>query len=253
MKKIIFCYPTDTQPISITGKNCELKCKHCKGYYLEHMVITPNINYESFLISGGFTKQGKLPINKNTVQLLKKLKKKNKKINIHAGLVNEKDAKKLAKYADAVSFNFLTNNKIIKTVYNLKKTEKDFINSYKLIQKYCRVVPHVLIGFGNELNSLKLLKEINCQEVTFIILNPIKLNRKIRIERIKKILDFAKKNFKKVNLGCLRPKKGTKLNRKIEQVSLKYVDLIVNPCKETVELAKKRGYKIKIKKECCSL
>ncbi|RLE50075.1 MAG: hypothetical protein DRJ33_07710 [Candidatus Methanomethylicota archaeon] len=61
--------------ISITGSRCELLCKHCQGHYLSQMIPaeTPEKflavieklakkDVKGILVSGGFDRSGKLPL-----------------------------------------------------------------------------------------------------------------------------------------------------------------------------------------------
>ena len=76
-EKRLFCYYPETKfpSISITGNNCALNCKHCNQHYLQHMIpattpdelyaVSKHINSQGavgFLLSGGFTKDSKLPL-----------------------------------------------------------------------------------------------------------------------------------------------------------------------------------------------
>lgn len=245
-KKIIIVKP-HTQTISVNN-NCKLNCSHCKGYFLKEMDKEIDYSYESFLISGGCDEKGKIPID---IKLLKKLKSQNKKINVHPGLVNEKTACLIGEYANVVSFDFIMDNNTIQNQYNLKnKTEQDIINSYLLLKKYCRVVPHLMIGFGNEKLGIDKLYKLGESEVCFIILkkyNKIENNLvEPTIEKIEEILKYARPKFKKISLGCMRP-----LNRKfeIDKIAIKYVDLIVNPHHNlTFE-----DFDVEYKDECCCL
>jgi hypothetical protein len=78
--------PTAFPTISVTGKNCALKCKHCEGIVLEtmHPVIQPQQLYdlcqklklegaEGCLISGGCLPNGSVPVER----LQKPLEKSN--------------------------------------------------------------------------------------------------------------------------------------------------------------------------------
>lgn len=235
----------DTQTISCTC-SCDLHCEHCQGYFLKGMDKDIDFDKESFLISGGCDKQGHVDLD---FGLMRDLREQDKKINVHPGLVDEETAKKIGKYADCVSFDFITDNKVIKDIYHLDKTEDDFIESYKLLKKYCRVVPHIMIGLGNEMRSIKKLRELGEQEVCFIILTKHpKIHNDLKeptLEEIEKVLKEGRK-FEFVHLGCMRP-----LDRKdeIDPMAVKYVDSIVNPSKK-VDFS---GMDVVEKHCCCTL
>jgi len=219
--------PVNTQAISVTGDKCPLNCVHCQGYFLKSMSTKPNYDYESFLISGGCDLEGKVPID---IGLLRKLKAKNKKINVHPGLVDEHRAMMFGRYADVVCFDFVSDSSVINSIYNLRKTEQDFINSYLFLKRHTRVVPHIMIGFGNEIRSLSILKKLGASEICIIILMKHKRIRnnleEPTVNCVENILKRARGMFDIIHLGCMRP-----LDRKkeIDPIAAKYVDTMVNP------------------------
>ncbi len=203
---------------------------------------------DSFLISGGCDADGRVGID---VSLLKDFKEKGKRVNVHPGLVDEKTAVEIGKYADAVSFDFVTDDEVIRRAYNLDKTEEDFIESYNILKKHCaRVVPHVMIGFGNERRSLDKLHSLGEKEVCFIVLmkHPQVKNdlEEPSVGYIEDVLKHARGMFDKIHFGCMRP-----LGRKkeIDEMAVKYVDSIVNPSKD-VDFD---GVEVEEKRVCCCL
>jgi len=226
--------------------SCAQKCVHCQGYFIEGMQQDIDENSESYLISGGCDSRGCIDFD---FDLMADMKKLGKKINVHSGLVDEKTAKEIGKYADVVSFDFVTDDKVIKEIYHLDCSEKDFVDSYKLLKKYCRVVPHIMIGFGNEKRSIDKLRELGEHQVTFIILtkHPSIKNdlQEPTLEKIEEVLKYGRK-FELVSLGCMRPLARKK---EIDQVAIKYVDIIVNPHKD-VDFS---GMDVVEKQMCCSI
>jgi len=88
-EKIKFFYPNKTLTISLTGEFCDRHCLHCNGVYLKGMTPKEDAikklkegDYLSVLVSGGFNEEGKIPLIQN-INLLKKIKRFNKKILIH--------------------------------------------------------------------------------------------------------------------------------------------------------------------------
>jgi len=97
---------------SLTGKNCELNCLHCKKILLDTMnlfngsdetiknITESNMKrrLKGILISGGFDAEGKLPIN-DFLKKISMLKKNcpNLKILVHSGFTSYKEAEKLKK------------------------------------------------------------------------------------------------------------------------------------------------------------
>lgn len=253
MKTITFAYPSKTAVISVTGKSCELNCRHCQAKYLQHMDSIDNFNKDvkSILLSGGFDKNGGVPITEEHLKHLKKYR-----LNIHPGLVDEKQAKLLGKYAHSISFDFPAGNDVIKKVYGLNKTMKDYIKSYKLLKIHCEnVIPHICIGLGgNELKAVNLLANQGFDELVLLALIPNEFFK--NPPSIEKLIGIIKKirkmhPAKTISLGCMRPK--GEYRKELDIKALEYVNKIVMPHKDAVESAKKQGFKIKEKHECCVL
>jgi len=217
-----------TQTIAMNSF-CELNCEHCKGYFLEGMQGEIDESVNSYLISGGCCADGSVPLDFN---LMKDMRTSGKKINVHSGLVSEDTAKKLGRYADVVSFDFISDDKIIKSNYHLDKKEEDFVESYKLLRQFARVVPHLLIGLGNEKRSMDLLRKLGCTEIAFIVLMKLPgIENDLKeptLDYIENVLKYGRK-FELVHMGCMRPM-AKKLE--IDQMAIKYVDSIVNPHKD---------------------
>ncbi|MCD6208587.1 MAG: radical SAM protein, partial [Thermoproteales archaeon] len=106
--------------VSITGSKCWLNCKYCMGKYLKGMEHTPTPHHlkafakkfykqggRGILISGGFTREGKLPFTP-FLQTIREIKKEyDFVISVHPGLVNKDDAENLRLAGvDIVDFDF---------------------------------------------------------------------------------------------------------------------------------------------------
>jgi uncharacterized radical SAM superfamily protein len=179
--KIYFDVPTKTKSISITGTQCSLNCAHCGGFYLKHMLDGDNIDFEnlncsSVLFSGGCKSDGSLDI-VSKIPLLKELKQRNIRVNMHTGLINKQDFFQVKEYIDAVSFDFITDENTIKEVYNLNISASKYIETYSLMKEHVSVVPHICIGLNGgqikgELETLNTLKELGAESIVFIIFIP---------------------------------------------------------------------------------
>jgi hypothetical protein len=49
-------FPQPFTPVSVTGTNCDLECKHCSSHYLKHMIDASSNNLEN--IAADFSKRG---------------------------------------------------------------------------------------------------------------------------------------------------------------------------------------------------
>ena len=220
--------------LSVTGRECSLNCKHCQRIYLKHMIpVTPESlytlsmdnNLKGALISGGCDPHGKVPLD-SFLPVIKKIKEETDLlINVHTGLVNEREAKMLKKAKiDCVSFDFVIDNRIIKNVYNLNRTPEDYIKTIKILSKYLNVAPHVCIDLnfgkpGKEIEALEILSRFNIKKLVLLVLKPTRgtemENVKIDLENVFNVFEKASE-FEKVSLGCMRPR-----NEEIEKKAFK--------------------------------
>ncbi|MDW7673615.1 MAG: radical SAM protein [Bacillota bacterium] len=264
---IQFDYPEATEVISITGTDCALNCAHCDGHYLKNMtpinkVGMTNKKYTSCLISGGCDKSGKVPIDGAWQQMAKL--KTNRKMNLHVGLVSEAEAATLPQVCDVVSFDFVADNDTIKEVYGLEKTVEDYINCFRALRKYVKVLPHICIGLkggeiAGEYKALEIMQEENPDGIVFIVFNPTKNTRYADrtpppLEDVIKIMATARKMFpeKPIHLGCMRPK--GQYRAQLDSWAIKTgVNKIVVPTSNAQKLATELGLTIQKGQECCVL
>jgi hypothetical protein len=227
-------YPGRLFPsISITGKECAMKCEHCSHHYLEGMIPaeTPSKLTEvcmklsregalGCLISGGFTADASLPF-QNFIPALQEIKKKTKLIiNIHTGFISEDLARKLAAVGvDAVSVDLVGDDETIQKVYGLNKTAEDYLKMLKTLKAsgLRNIDPHICIGLKyGELNgegrALKMVRDNDIPTLTFIALNPTKGTPMQDVKApsprmVAKVIAVARLMMPKVSisLGCMRP------------------------------------------------
>src|SRR5665809_86729 len=50
-------FPQPFTPVSVTGTNCDLECKHCSSHYLKHMIDASSNNLEN--IAADFLRGGR--------------------------------------------------------------------------------------------------------------------------------------------------------------------------------------------------
>ena len=273
-------FPSKAFPsLSVTGRFCALKCKHCQARYLQHMVDvhTPELLKEfcikheknggtGCLISGGYTIEGYVPL-EPFIEAIRWVKENTTlKINVHTGIVNEKMAR-LLKYAkvDAVSVDVSGDLRIIREVYGLDKAPEDYLNTLlNLKREGIRITPHIGIGFyfgkitDHEFNSLNFIEKIDPPEVVFVIIIPTKGTpfEEIVPPSMREILAYSAlarlKISSSISLGCMRP--YGRIRQELDYLMLKYVaDRIATPSPLAISKLVKEGYKIKEYKMCCTM
>ncbi|MFP4142949.1 MAG: radical SAM protein [Candidatus Natronoplasma sp.] len=263
MKK--FYYPGKKFPsISVTGTECALSCPHCDGRFLEGMVHVSNPKelYDfgveldesggnGFLLSGGCTEEGRVPIERYLDVLSKIDENTGLSINVHTGMPNEDMVKGLVESGvDAVSYDMIGSEKTIERVYSIDATPKDYQRGYEMLKNAgLNVAPHITVGLnGGELDgefkAIKLLKEP--KEIVLNSLIPKDFGKRVSKEDFLSVLDRISDSTE-VLLGCMR-ERG---RHEMEIEALKCgAEGIVLPSKKAFDWAKKHHEVEQIEK-CC--
>ncbi len=206
--------PNSFLNISLTGPNCQLLCKHCKGLLLKDMIdisyfdmFNSNIRLQDtknnslkkqgvkeikylnqyikgVLFSGGFDKNGQLPLDNNTIEKIKYIQKniktkinKDAKFYMHLGFISQEQVQTLKQLdLDGVFVNVIFDEYVIRNIYNLKdKTAKDFYENIKILKKInLKVSPHIIIGLNEgkinkEFETIEKLSELNIDSIVFAV------------------------------------------------------------------------------------
>ncbi|MFN3268565.1 MAG: radical SAM protein [Zestosphaera sp.] len=261
--------------VSITGTQCSLMCNYCRGYYLRGMeqAITPKQLYDlakhlhtegakGMLISGGFNKEGYLPI-EPYIQVIKEIKNSfDMIISVHAGLVSRSLAMKLREAkVDVVDYELVTDDYVIKNVMHLpSKSSEDFIRTYEELRAFGppHIIPHILIGANNgnivkEFEAVEVSVDGSPEIIVFLIIKPTKevSPYPARIpsnQEVVKVINYARQRFRgEIALGCMRPT-ITKHTLDNELCESGIIDRIVNPLKNTIN-----KFKLGVIQSCCSI
>jgi uncharacterized radical SAM superfamily protein len=270
--------PADFPTISVTGKGCGLKCKHCGGRVLETMypAETPEKLFElcaqlkrnsalGCLISGGCLPDGTVPLAR-FVEAIGKIKKElDLTVFVHTGIVDCETAQALRKAnVDSALIDIIGSDETINEIYNLNVAVKSYNDSLKALhQAGITFVPHVIAGLHHgklkgELHALKMISKYKPSAVVVIAFMPI---RRTEMSHVKppEPLDIAKVIVAArlmlpttpLVLGCMRPK-GTH-QAKTDVLALKAgVNAIAFPTEDAVRFAENRGYSTVFSSLCCA-
>lgn len=265
---LCLAYPSQTQAISVTGKDCQLNCAHCGGAHLKGMKPLSEIISRgeglaaSCLVSGGCTTEGKVPIAAHAATLA--AMKQDSRFNLHVGLVDDDEIGDIAKLADKVSFDFVGDDATIREVFGIDRTVDDYVHCYQKLRDCCSVVPHICIGLhGGEIRgeyrALEMIKGLGADSITFIIFTPTKETRYAGypppdLAETVKLMAAARQMFAEVplHLGCMRP--GGRYREAVDQWAVRLgMNTIVNPVPAAVKLAGELGLTTVRQQECCVL
>jgi hypothetical protein len=267
--------------VSVTGDQCALHCEHCDDKYLQGMV--PARSADEFtvamntivdkggvgaLISGGCTKDGKVPILKYASQIKQFKSEQTFYLNSHVGLVNAEEAQKIKECGiDIVSFDLILDDVAIQDVFHLPNTVKSYQESYEALkQAGVQVAPHLLIGarFGQLAKELDVIKYLMASPPTLLIMIamiPPKIHGQIKPpfqnlapQDIARIFFIARALMPKTELsyGCMRPKGGEYQDTE-RWVILAGASRIEIPSQKTRKWAEKFGFSSKYFGACCSI
>jgi len=204
-----------------------------------------------FLLSGGCTKEGKVPIEK-FFQILSKINDATQlSINVHTGLPTEEMIEGLVDAeVDVVSYDMIGSKKTIENVYGLNAKPEDYQKGYQMLKNAgLKVAPHITVGLnGGELDgefkAIELLEKP--QKLVLNSLIPNDFGKTVSKKDFLSVMDHVKKSTDIV-LGCMR-EKG---RHEMEIQALKRgATGIVLPSKRTENWAKK-NFDIKKVEKCC--
>jgi len=270
--------PTDFPTISVTGKSCALKCKHCGGKVLETMypATTSERLFElckhlksdgalGCLISGGCLPDGSVPL-KKFVDVIGRVKRELElTVFVHTGIIDFETAVALKKAGvDSALVDVIGSDETIREIYNLNVRAEDYGSSLKALEKAkIPFVPHVIVGlhYGmlkGELKALEMIAETKPSALVIIAFMPIHKTEMANIKPPKpldivRVLLVARLMFPRAPLvlGCMRPKGKHRVETDI--LALKAgVDAIAFPAEEAIKFAENRQWEIAFSSFCCS-
>jgi uncharacterized radical SAM superfamily protein len=263
--QIHFVRPRRTLPVSLTGTFCELQCAHCAGHYLQGMVSVNEADAEgmtSCLISGGFDRQGRLPVSPCLPYIA--ALRPGRVLNWHLGMIDEAELVELMPYVDVVSFDIIGDDDTIHEVYGLDYSAEDYLSTYQMLRRHVRVVPHLTLGlrggaFSGEYDALWALQAAGLEALVLLVLLPTQGTRYAACGPpiLADVADFiltARRALSDtpIYVGCMRP--GGRYRRDLDALAVwAGVDKIVNPAPSAVRLATELGLEVKWEDECCAI
>ena len=270
--------PTAFSTISVTGKSCSLRCKHCGGKVLEtmHSAVTPERLFQlctqlkregalGCLISGGCLPDGTVPLAK-FVDTINRIKRElGLTVFVHTGITDRETAESLKRAGvDGALIDVIGSDSTIKEIYNLNVSVRDYENSLKTLSGAgITFVPHIIVGlhYGKlqgEVNALKIASEYNPSALVVIAFMPIHSTEMQDVKPpepldIAKIVAAARVMFPRtpLTLGCMRPKGKHRARTDVLAVKAG-VNGIAFPSEEAARFAKQQGYEVVYSPFCCA-
>lgn len=263
--EITWSHPLDTAVLSMTGDWCALSCAHCGGHYLGGMKpiwqAEPDSS-TSCLVSGGCDATGRVPVLAHADRV--RAWRQGRAMNWHVGFISERELETIAPLVDVLSFDFVADDPTIRDVYGTGRSVSDYVETYRLLRRYARTVPHVTIGLrggklGHELAALELLQELGAEGIVFLVFVPTAGTRFAdrsppEPEAAASILAEARLRLptSRLYLGCMRPKGRYRdiLDPMAVQAGM---NVVVRPSPPARRLAAELGLSEMSLRECCVL
>ncbi len=270
--------PAAFPSISVTGRFCALKCKHCGGKVLNTMLpaVTPEQLVSlctqwkqkgavGCLISGGCLPDGSVPLGRFIDAIAEVKRDLGLTVVVHTGVIELSMAKRLKDAGvDAALIDIIGSDETIKEIYQLNVEVQDFDRSLKALHESgIPFVPHVLVGlhYGKlkgELKALHMISKYEPSAVIVIALMPIHGTPMEDVPPttstdIAKVLTIARLTMPDTPLvlGCMRPKGRGKGEIDVLAVEAG-VNAIAFPAEEAIKQAESLGLEISFSSLCCS-
>ncbi|MBU1108223.1 MAG: hypothetical protein KKB51_16240 [Candidatus Riflebacteria bacterium] len=259
--------PSKTLSVSVTDHECQQKCAHCNGHYLNGMQSFTTIEkeklryYDAILISGGSTQAGSVPISKHFDAIM--ALPESLRINLHPGFQPVENLLPLKQRNPIISFDLPGSDTVIKDVFKLPYSSKDFRELFVSYSKHFETVPHICIGLNRGQNSdeestIDFLAGLPLKQAVFIIFRPTPGTEFADAQppesaRVVDLLKYAKAKLNcELLLGCMRP--AGKYRSQIDILAwLHGVNKIVQPDHTLLKILKTHGIKINDYSNCCAL
>lgn len=270
--------PNDFPTISVTGRGCALRCKHCSGIVLNTMypATTPDALYElcvklkkrgalGCLISGGCLPNGAVPLEGFVDSIARVKRELGFTVFVHTGVIDVPTAKALKNAGvDAALLDIIGSDETIRDIYKLDVSVKDYRDSLQALHEAgIAFVPHVIVGlhYGKlkgEFDALQMISEYKPSALVIIAFMPIRGTEMENVEPprpvdIARVIASARAMFPETPLvlGCMRPR--GKDRSETEILAMKAgIDAIAFPTEEAVRFAECQGYKAYFSSLCCS-
>ncbi|MDD3826088.1 MAG: radical SAM protein [Anaerolineae bacterium] len=263
--EITWSWPLDTAVLSLTGSHCALDCAHCGGHYLRGMRpiwdAEPDGSH-SCLVSGGCDSTGRVPVLAHLDRV--RAWREGRRMNWHVGFVSEAEMETIAPLVDVISFDFVGDEATVREVYGLEHGIETYVETYGLLRRYARTLPHVTIGLrggelGHERRAFELLRELGADGLVLLVFIPTPGTRYAdrqppAVPAVAELVAEARLSFPDVPLylGCMRPK--GRYRDELDPLAVRAgVNVLVSPSRPARRVADELGLAVREMRECCVL
>jgi uncharacterized radical SAM superfamily protein len=176
--------------ISITGKQCELQCDHCRSKILESMIYatTPEelimkcmkleeMGNTGCLISGGSRKDGTIPWD-DFIPAIKTIKETTDLfISVHSGIIDFQTAKRMKDIGiDQALIDVIGDEETFKKIYHVDFGIDKIEGSLDALRNAgVPIIPHIVVGLNygqikGEYNAIEMIKRYSPEVLVIVSL-----------------------------------------------------------------------------------
>jgi uncharacterized radical SAM superfamily protein len=263
--------------ISITGSDCALSCDHCGASILKTMIpagkpadlVQKCIQLEKkgnhgVLLSGGCSKEGKLPW-QEFVDAISEIKEKtNLFISVHSGLIGYKEAAALKKAGvDQALIDVIGDDETYRKVYHVPFGVAEIEKTMAALRNAgLSTIPHVVCGLDygritGEEAALEMISRFSVEQLVIVSLMPLtgtKMKKAVSPDahEVAHIIAKARTLMPKtvMSLGCARQRGNVLMETLAIDAGINRMAL---PSGDAILRAKHHGLEIHYQKTCCSV
>ncbi|HIE32378.1 MAG TPA: hypothetical protein EYP67_08420 [Methanosarcinales archaeon] len=264
-------------PISITGMNCELNCRHCEKHYLKHMLDGSHGRLRTaaeklardgrsgILLSGGSKLDGSVPTYELSDAIRQIKDDTHLLISAHTGIVTRKQAESLAVWLDMALVDCIGSDRTINEILGLLNTVNDYENTLKhLSEASIPIAPHIIVGLDNgaidgELRALEVVRRYDPDAVVIVVFIPTKGTYSAdatppELDDVAAVITSARQMFPQtpLSLSCVRP--GGRYRLMLDECAILCgIDRIAVPSRSAYTLCGDIGLHVReVGDMCCS-
>ena len=264
--------------LSITGKQCELQCEHCKGRLLDPMIqvtepedlIQKAVHLHKrgahgILLSGGSDRQGRLPWAKYLEAIRKTTETTGLFLSAHVGFPDLDTCRQLRKSGVRQALmDVMGDEETAAQVYHLKglQTVKEALES--ISQSGLQMAPHIVAGlhYGRikgEEEALRILSRYDPAVLVVVVLTGLKGTPMAGVKppsplEVARLIAKARLLMPQlpISLGCERPR--NKEGLELERLALRAgITRMAVWSEEAIEEASRLGLSPRFQSTCCSV
>ena len=263
--------------LSLTGRECRLKCDHCAGRLLETMIPVNDGDHlvticrrlagagnHGVLLSGGCDAAGRLPWERFFAAIGRVKSTTNLTVSIHAGNLDLPTARALKRAGvDLALVDVIGDAQTYRRVYHLDGGLGPIHTTLEaLAAAGLPIVPHVICGLDygrirGEYRALETIAALTVAAVVVVSLMPLSATPMAAVtpppaEAVTEVLAAARRMMPAtpLSLGCARRRGDVRLERCALEVG---IDRLALASDEALAHARRLGLRITFQDTCCAL